>query len=67
MRASRVFRLLCVIFLAASAVAIPLRETKAAEVPVSDVTQECLDCHASSTPAMVADWKRSRHAADHDC
>jgi hypothetical protein len=51
-----------VIFLAAAAVVIPLREIEAAEVPVSNVTQECLDCHVSSTPAMVADWKRSRHA-----
>ena len=62
MRASSVFRLPCVIFLAAAAVVIPLREIEAAEVPVSNVTQECLDCHVSSTPAMVADWKRSRHA-----
>lgn len=32
------------------------------EVPVSSATQECIDCHITSTPAMVADWKKSRHA-----
>ncbi|MBI5248989.1 MAG: hydroxylamine oxidase, partial [Desulfomonile tiedjei] len=32
------------------------------DAPLSPATQECLDCHITSTPAMVADWKRSRHA-----
>ncbi|MBI9082821.1 MAG: hydroxylamine oxidase [Desulfobacterales bacterium] len=34
----------------------------AAEVPVSDATQECLDCHAVFHPGIVADWQASRHA-----
>lgn len=34
----------------------------AGEIPVSDATQSCIDCHATFAPAMVADWKKSRHA-----
>lgn len=34
--------------------------TSAAEI--SEETQACLDCHVSATPAIVQDWKRSRHA-----
>ena len=30
--------------------------------PVSDATQECLDCHATYHPGIVADWQKSRHA-----
>ncbi|MFH1983119.1 MAG: multiheme c-type cytochrome [Pseudomonadota bacterium] len=30
--------------------------------PVSDATQECLDCHATFHPGIVADWRASRHA-----
>jgi hydroxylamine dehydrogenase len=30
--------------------------------PVSDATQECLDCHAIFHPGIVADWQKSRHA-----
>jgi len=33
------------------------------DLPVSDATQECLDCHASIHPGIVADWRASRHAA----
>ena len=36
-----------------------------AEAPLSDATQECLDCHASIHPGMVEDWKKSRHAVIH--
>lgn len=32
------------------------------KVSVSEATQECIDCHASATPDVVEDWKRSRHA-----
>ncbi|BBO71331.1 hypothetical protein DSCA_52610 [Desulfosarcina alkanivorans] len=35
----------------------------AGDAPVSDATQECLDCHAVYHPGIVADWKKSRHAA----
>ena len=30
---------------------------------ISDATQECIDCHVSIHPGIVADWKRSRHAS----
>jgi hypothetical protein len=33
------------------------------EVPVSEATQECLDCHTIFHPGIVAGWKTSRHAA----
>ncbi len=33
-----------------------------AQLPVSDVTQACLDCHSQVTPGIVADWKASVHA-----
>ncbi|MFC1836319.1 multiheme c-type cytochrome [Thermodesulfobacteriota bacterium] len=33
-----------------------------AEAPISDLTQECIECHASIHPGIVADWKRSRHS-----
>ena len=29
---------------------------------ISPGTEECLDCHRSVTPGIVADWERSRHA-----
>ncbi len=32
------------------------------DAPVSDATQECLDCHAVFHPGIVADWQKSRHA-----
>jgi len=34
----------------------------AEEIPVSEATAECLDCHASSHPGIVKDWQNSRHA-----
>lgn len=34
-----------------------------AETLISDATQECLDCHATYHPGIVADWQKSRHAA----
>lgn len=30
--------------------------------PVSDATQECIDCHSEVTPGIVADWQKSRHS-----
>ncbi|MDJ0783454.1 MAG: multiheme c-type cytochrome [Desulfosarcinaceae bacterium] len=35
----------------------------AAPAAISDATQECLDCHASFHPGIVAGWRNSRHAA----
>lgn len=34
----------------------------AGAAPVSKATEECLDCHASATPGIVAEWRASRHA-----
>ncbi|MFW6240668.1 MAG: multiheme c-type cytochrome [Thermodesulfobacteriota bacterium] len=34
----------------------------AARAPVSEATEECLACHASLHPGIVADWRKSRHA-----
>jgi hypothetical protein len=31
--------------------------------PISSATEECLDCHATIHPGIVADWRKSRHAA----
>lgn len=33
-----------------------------ATAPVSDATQECLDCHAAIHPGIVSGWQASRHA-----
>ncbi len=35
----------------------------AQDIPVSEATQECLDCHEIFHPGIVAGWKASRHAA----
>ena len=43
--------------LLASVTAVP-----AGAAVISDDTQSCLDCHSEATPAIVADWKASRHA-----
>jgi hydroxylamine dehydrogenase len=32
------------------------------EAPISDATQECLDCHAVFHPGIVEGWRLSRHA-----
>lgn len=31
-------------------------------VPLSEQTQECIECHEGVTPGIVADWHKSRHA-----
>ena len=33
-----------------------------AEVPISEATAECIDCHSSFQPGIVNDWQNSRHA-----
>jgi hydroxylamine dehydrogenase len=35
---------------------------RAADIPVSEATAECLECHASIHPGIVKDWQNSRHA-----
>ena len=41
---------------------LPVGFAFASDVPVSDATQECLDCHATFHPGIVAGWHKSRHA-----
>jgi hypothetical protein len=33
-----------------------------AEVPISEASAECIDCHSSFRPGIVNDWQNSRHA-----
>lgn len=33
----------------------------AESAPLSEATEACLECHASVTPGIVEDWKKSRH------
>jgi len=33
-----------------------------AEVPISEASAECIDCHSSHQPGIVNDWQNSRHA-----
>jgi len=39
-----------------------IQHSAAAELPISDATSECVDCHASVHPGIVQDWRNSRHA-----
>ena len=32
------------------------------EVPLSEASAECIDCHSSFQPGIVNDWQNSRHA-----
>lgn len=52
------------LFYLATAVAILVAAaTAGAEAaPVSAATEECLGCHATFHPGIVADWEQSRHA-----
>jgi len=34
----------------------------AADIPISEVSAECIDCHAAVHPGIVKDWQNSRHA-----
>lgn len=33
-----------------------------ADIPLSDASTECIDCHEMIHPCIVSDWKKSRHA-----
>ena len=37
--------------------------SSAAGVLVSEATSECIDCHVTFQPGIVADWQKSRHAS----
>lgn len=47
-----------------AAILFPEAGTARISRPISDNTAACLDCHASVTPGIVSDWKKSRHAVD---
>ncbi|MCK5203227.1 MAG: hydroxylamine oxidase, partial [Desulfobacterales bacterium] len=32
------------------------------EVPISEASAECIDCHSATHPGIVNDWQNSRHA-----
>ena len=34
----------------------------AEEIPLSEASAECIDCHASIHPGIVSGWQKSRHA-----
>ncbi|MGD9107282.1 MAG: multiheme c-type cytochrome, partial [Desulfobacterales bacterium] len=34
----------------------------AGQAPISEATQECLDCHSELYPGIIQDWRNSRHA-----
>ena len=34
----------------------------AADLPISEASSECIDCHLSVHPGIVKDWQNSRHA-----
>lgn len=34
----------------------------AAEVLISEASSECIDCHTTFQPGIIADWQKSRHA-----
>jgi hypothetical protein len=33
----------------------------AADLPISEASSECIDCHLSVHPGIVKDWQNSRH------
>jgi hypothetical protein len=41
---------------------LPAAGIGAAEVKLSEATEDCLACHEEVTPGIVSDWRRSRHA-----
>jgi hydroxylamine dehydrogenase len=55
-----VFKACC--FVALLGLMAPAYAVGAGKAPISDLSQECIDCHSTVTPGMVADWKRSLHA-----
>jgi hypothetical protein len=47
----------CTLFLV-----IPSPTTASDQAPISDVSAECMDCHAITHPGIVSSWQKSRHA-----
>ena len=51
-----------VAFLVSSVLLFAVIENAHADIPISDATQECLECHTSIHPGIVEGWQKSRHA-----
>ncbi len=54
-------RVATVLFLFGFTISFP-QVVLTADPPVSEATSECIGCHESVTPGIVADWRRSRHS-----
>ena len=53
---------LLIMVLACSGVMVSIPGICDDNLPISEATQECLGCHETFHPGIVADWKKSRHA-----
>ena len=51
-----------IVFILALFSLLSVNVLNAKEVPLSEDTEVCIDCHSSATPGIVADWKKSKHA-----
>jgi hypothetical protein len=51
------FYVACTLFLV-----MPTPTPASDQVPVSDVSAECMDCHGITHPGIVGSWQKSRHA-----
>jgi len=51
-----------VLFVALSLTPLLDKAGSAQDGKVSEATEHCIECHAVVTPAIVGDWKNSRHA-----
>ena len=57
-----VFKIMIRSLAAASLALLVSGAAQAGQVPLSEATQACLECHAEATPGIVADWRNSAHA-----
>ena len=53
---------LCIMWVLACAV-----PAAADEAPISEATQECLDCHSIFNPGIVEDWQKRRQIGRASC
>ncbi len=59
----RAITLVMIVFTGLSAFSQALQPATAQNAPISDLSQDCISCHSTVTPAIVDDWKRSRHSS----
>ncbi|MFQ6037210.1 MAG: multiheme c-type cytochrome [Candidatus Aminicenantales bacterium] len=55
-------RVFAVLLVLAGGIWVSAEEREEVLAPVSDQTEECLDCHRLYTPGIVEDWLTSEHA-----